>query len=179
MRLMKRSVMQMGLLPKSLVMLALAMLLASCGYHLRGEAILPFKTIYIEAANPNSALIKELRSNLKANGTQILDKAEKADIILNIALEQPDKQILTLDATGLVNEYQLRYRVSLRAYDNEQREWLPASELLLTRDFIYDNSQILAMSSEEALLYQSMRADMAEQIMRRLSHAKPVTVPEK
>ena len=176
---MKLSVMQIGQLPKFMTMLALAMLLAACGYHLRGEATLPFKTIYIEAANPNSALIKELRSNLKTNKIKVLDKAEKADIILNIALEQPDKQILTLDATGLVNEYQLRYRVSLRAYDNQQQEWLPASELLLTRDFIYDNSQILAMSSEEVLLYQNMRSDMAQQIMRRLSHAKPVTVPEK
>ncbi len=176
---MKLSIMQIGQLPKFITMLAIVMLLASCGYHLRGEAILPFKTIYIEAANPNSALIKELHSNLKTNKIQILDKAEKADIILNIALEQPDKQILSLDATGLVNEYQLRYRVSLRAYDNQQREWLPASELLLTRDFIYDNSQILAMSSEEALLYQNMRSDMVQQIMRRLSHAKPVTVPEK
>ena len=176
---MKLSVMQIGQLPKFMTMLALAMLLAACGYHLRGEAILPFKTIYIEAANPNSALIKELRSNLKTNKIKVLDKAEKADIILNIALEQPDKQILTLDATGLVNEYQLRYRVSLRAYDNQQQEWLPASELLLTRDFIYDNSQILAMSSEEVLLYQNMRSDMVQQIMRRLSHAKPVTVPEK
>ena len=108
-----------------------------------------------------------------------MNKPDKADIILNISLEQPDMVILSLDATGLVNEYQLRYHVSLRAYDNQQREWLPASDLLLTRDLIYDNSQILAMSSEEALLYQNMSSDMAQQILRRLSHAKPVALPEK
>lgn len=175
---MKPSSMFIGRLSRLIAML-LTMLLAACGYHLRGEAIMPFKTIYISAANPNSVLVKELRKNLKANKIQIMNKPDKADIILNISLEQPDMVILSLDATGLVNEYQLRYRVSLRAYDNQQREWLPASDLLLTRDLIYDNSQILAMSSEETLLYQNMSSDMAQQILRRLSHAKPVALPEK
>ena len=157
----------------------LTLLLTACGYHLRGEAVMPFKTIYISASNPNSALVKELRKDLKTNKTEVVNKPDKADIILNISLEQPDMVILSLDATGLVNEYQLRYRVSLRAYDNQQREWLPASELMLTRDLICDNSQILAMSSEEALLFQNMSSDMAQQILRRLSHAKPVEPPEK
>ena len=166
-------------LSRFIAMLSVFMLLTACGYHLRGEAIMPFKTIYISAANPGSALIKELRKSLKTNKIQVMEKPDKAEVILNIPLEQQDKVILSLDATGLVNEYQLRYRVSLRAYDNQQREWLPASDLLLTRDLIYDNSQILAMSSEEALLYQNMRSDMAQQILRRLSHAKPVALPEK
>jgi LPS-assembly lipoprotein len=179
MRLMKLPVMPLGQLPKSLTMLALAMLLAACGYHLRGEAKMPFKTLYIEAVNPDSVLIKELRSNLKANNVQLLDKSDKADIILNIAQEQLDKQILTLDSSGRVNGYQLRYRVSLRAYDNEQNEWLPANEVMLTRDFIYDNSQILAMTSEEEMLNQSMRSDMVQQIVRRLSHARALIPPKK
>ena len=166
-------------LSRFLIMLLLALQLAACGYHLRGEAVMPFKSIYLSAANPGSALIAELRKDLKTNKTEVVDKPDKAEVILNISLEQQDKVILSLDATGLVNEYQLRYRVSLRAYDNQQREWLPASDLLLTRDLIFDNSQILAMSSEETMLYQNMRSDMAQQILRRLSHARPVSPPEK
>ncbi len=168
-----------GRLPRFITMLLLVMQLAACGYHLRGEAVMPFKSIYLSAANPGSVLIKELRKDLKTNKTEVVDKPDKAEVILNISLEQQDKVILSLDATGLVNEYQLRYRVSLRAYDNQQREWLPASDLLLTRDLIFDNSQILAMSSEETMLYQNMRSDMAQQILRRLSHAKPVLPLEK
>ncbi len=168
-----------GRLPRFITLLLLVMQLAACGYHLRGEAVMPFKSIYLSAANPGSALVQELRKDLKTNKTEVMDKPDKAEVILNISLEQQDMVILSLDATGLVNEYQLRYRVSLRAYDNQQREWLPASDLLLTRDLIFDNSQILAMSSEETMLYQNMRSDMAQQILRRLSHAKPVSLPEK
>jgi LPS-assembly lipoprotein len=155
------------------MMLAFATLLAACGFHLRGEAIMPFKKLYIEAVNPNSPLINELRRDLEANNIQLTNSAEQADVVLNIVSELPEKQILSLGGSGRVNEYQLRYRVSLRAYDNQQREWLPADELQLSRDFSYDDAQILAKEAEEALLYQNLRTDMAQQIVRRLSHAKP------
>jgi LPS-assembly lipoprotein len=118
-------------------------------------------------------LIGELRRLLEANHIQLVSKAEQADMVLNISLELPEKQILTLGGSGRVNEFQLRYRVSLRAYDQQQREWLAADDLQLSRDFSYDDTQILAKESEEAQLYQYMRSDMAQQIMRRLSHAKP------
>lgn len=173
----KLPALQSGKLFKSLVMLSLALLLSACGYHLRGAAIMPFKTLYIEADNPESPLIKGLRSSLQANHIKLLDKPEKADVILNIASDQTDKQILTLGGTGRVSEYQLHYRVSLRAYDNEQREWLPATELKQSREFPYDDTQILAMTTVEEQLYLSMRTDMIQQILRRLSHAKPVITP--
>jgi len=84
-----------------------------------------------------------------------------------------------MGSNGRVSEFQLRYRVSIRAYDQEQREWLPTDELMLSRDYKYDDAQILAKEAEETLLYQSMRSDMVQQIVRRLSHAKPRALPEK
>jgi LPS-assembly lipoprotein len=156
------------------MVLMLALLLTACGFHLRGEAIMPFKSLYIESPNRNSPLTTELIRLLELNHVQITSAANQADVILSIESEFPDKQILTLRDSGRVNEYQLRYRVSFRAYDNEQREWLPADEMQLTRDYSYNDSQILAKETEEAELYQGMRSDMAQQIMRRLSHAKPL-----
>lgn len=157
---------------KSLILI-LALSLAACGFHLRGEAKMPFSTIFIEAANANSPLIEELRRLLAANHIQLVSKPDQAEMVLNISLELPEKQILTLGGSGRVSEFQLRYRVSLRAYDQQQREWLAADNLQLSRDFSYDDTQILAKEAEEAQLYQYMRSDMAQQIMRRLSHAKP------
>lgn len=160
-------------LMKTPIMLAFACLLDACGFHLRGDALMPFKTLYIEAVNPGSPLVGELRRNLEANHVTLVNTAEKADMVLNIALDLPEKQILTLGSSGRVSEFQLRYRVSLRGYDSQQREWLPADDLLLSRDYSYDDTQLLAKEAEETLLYQSMRSDMVQQILRRLSRAKP------
>jgi LPS-assembly lipoprotein len=90
-------------------------------------------------------------------------------VVLDIVAEIPDKQILSLSGSGRVNEFQLFYRVSLRAYDREQHDVIPAEEIMMHNDFPYDDSNVLAMESEETLLYQNLRSDMVQRIVRRLS----------
>lgn len=157
-----------------MIALFAAALLSACGFHLRGQVGMPFGTLYLQTPNPGSPLAADLRRNLEANGVRLTDTADKADVILDIAGERDDKQILTLGGSGRVTEYQLYYRVSLRAYDLKQQEWVPAEEVVIRRDYSYDDTRILAKEQEEAMLRQSMHSDMAQQIMRRLSRAKPV-----
>jgi LPS-assembly lipoprotein len=157
-----------------LLLLAATLLLVACGFHLRGQVAMPFETLYLEAANPNTPLISELRRNLEVNRVKLVDTADQAAVVLNIVFEIPDKQVLSLGGDGRVNEFLLLYRVSLRAYD-QQHDWIPAEEIALRRDYSYDDTKVLAKEAEEALLYQSMRSDMVQQIMRRLSRAKPLS----
>ena len=154
------------------LLLSLA-LLTACGFHLRGQTSLPFKSIYLDASIPGTAFINELRHNLEANHVQLANTAEHADIVLNIVSEISDKQILSIGGAGRVNEFRLTFRVSLRAYDLKRQDWIPAVEMELRRDYSFDDTKILAKEAEEALLIQSMRSDMVQQILRRLSRAKP------
>ncbi len=167
----------MRALLKLLAMLFTAMMIAACSFHLRGQEGMPFDTIYLDASNPNTELIKELRRSLEVNKVKLADNAQQADVVLNIVSENPDKQILTLDNSGRVNEFELFYRVSLRAYDLKKQEWIPAEVFVLRRDFPYDDNNVLAMEAAEDLLNQSMRTEMVQQIMRRLSRSKPQTQP--
>jgi len=150
-----------------------ALLLTACGFHLRGQAGMPFSTLYIDAVNPGTALVADLRRNLEANKVKLVNAADQADVVLNITNEVSDKQVLTLAGTGRVTEYELRYLVSLRAYDLKGHEWMPAEEMMLRRNYIYDDTKVLAKEAEEAILYKSMSSDMVQQIVRRLSRAKP------
>lgn len=159
---------------RALLVPLLALLLGACGFHLRGQEGMPFHTLYLDAGDPNTLLIGDLRRSLEDNHITLVNSAEQADVVLNIVSETSDKQILTLGATGRVTEFRLIYRVSLRAYDLKKQDWLRAEEIATQRDFSYDDTLILAKESEERLLYQSMRSDMVEQIIRRLSHAKPM-----
>jgi LPS-assembly lipoprotein len=152
-------------------LLMTTLLLSACGFHLRGKVSIPFETIYLQTSNPNTALIRELRRNLEARQVKMVNMEDQAELVLDIVAEIPDKQVLTLGADGRVNEFRLFYRVSLRAYDH-QNDWIPAEEIALRRDYSYDDTKVLAKEAEEALLYQSMRSDMVQQIMSRLSRAK-------
>ena len=42
-------------------------------------------------------------------------------------------------------------------------------EITLRRDMTYDDTQVLAKESEEALLYEDMKSDAVQQVLRRLS----------
>jgi LPS-assembly lipoprotein len=154
----------------------LAALLAGCGFHLRGQARLPFESLHIPGNNP---LVAELKRNVAAaSSTRIVDKPSEAQAVLGFTVELRDKTILSFNAQGRVSEYQLRYRVGFRVTDPKgAKVYLPTSEILLTRDMAYSDAQVLAKEAEEALLFRDMQRDMAQQIIRRLVAAKPATVP--
>ena len=156
------------------LLLLTTLLLSACGFHLRRQAGILFEKLYIDAANSRTPFIRELRRELEDSKIKLVSSAAEADVVLNIVAEMPDKQILTLDSGGRVSEFRLGYKVSLRAYDVKQRIWIPADEISMHRDFSYDDTKVLAKEAEEALLYQSMRTDMVQLIVRRLSRAKPL-----
>lgn len=162
-----------------LIVLALSLLLGACGFHLRGHSafVLPFQKLYVKSANDYTPFIKELKQAIQVNEVQITDAPEQAQLTLHIVSEVADRQILSLSGGGRVREYRLLYRISLRAYDQKQQEWLAPQEITSQRDFSYDDSQVLAKEQEEALLYQDMRGDAVQQVLRRLNRARPPQLP--
>ncbi len=162
------------------LLLLFALVLSGCGYHLRGHDLkgvqFPFHSVYIKAP-AETPFVVALRRSLQSYKLEVTQSPDKADLTLEIVSEVPEKQITALSAAGHVIEYLLRYRVSLRAYDKQQEEWLPAAEITLQRIFPYDDTQVLAKEQEEALLYRDMRGDLVQQVMRRLALAKPPQQP--
>ena len=132
----------------------------------------PFSSLYLKSAVP-TPFVADLQNSLELYKIKLTDTAAEADLTLEVVSEASDKQILAISGSAQVREFQLRYRVSLRAYDKQMQDWLPADEISLQRNLTYDDAQILAKEQEEALLYRDMRSDAVQQVMRRLSRAKP------
>jgi LPS-assembly lipoprotein len=149
--------------------------MSACGFHLRGHNInianFPFSSIYVKSSAP-TPFISDLQNSLELYKLKVTNTSAEADITLEIVSEASDKQILAISGAGQVREFQLSYRVSLRAYDKQMNALLPADEITLQRSLSYDDAQILAKEQEEALIYRDMRSDAVQQVMRRLSRAK-------
>jgi LPS-assembly lipoprotein len=155
-----------------LIVTLLAGLLAGCGFKLRGQQEFPFETISVPTVSP---LGIELRRNIAAASerTTVIQQVTGADAVLTVLSEQQEKVIIALNTQGRVTEFQLRYRVAYRVSSPKGLDYVPPTAVVLTRDITFNN-QVLAKETEEGQLYAEMRADIVQQIIRRLARAKPI-----
>jgi LPS-assembly lipoprotein len=162
--------------PSSLIVaiFLLATILSSCGFQLRGQASIPFKTLFVET-DGYSLFANDLERAIRSGSqTRIAQDRNEAEAVLKIVREAQEKVILSLSTGGKVKEFELRYRVAYRLTDFAGNDLAPPGEIILRRDMTYDDTVVLAKESEEALLYRDMKADAVQQMLRRLSVAKPV-----
>ncbi len=148
----------------------LALVLASCGFHLRGQATLPYSTLYVSGPSGTS-LTRSLTRVLKSSGVKVVERQADAEVGLIILSDTREKSILSLSGAGRAQEYELRERVSFRIVTTKEPD-LPASEIVTQRTISFNDAQVLAKESEEALLYRDMENDTVQQLLRRLQAAK-------
>lgn len=154
--------------------LAAALVLAGCGFQLRGSAEVPFQSVHVSGATGGIAL--DLKRQIEAGtNAKVLDNPKEADAILYFDQEARDKEILSLTGTGRVREFRLIYRVTFRMTDGKGGEYVPRSTITITRDVPFNDAELLARETEEQLLFRDMQSDMVQQIMRRIAASrKPV-----
>jgi len=147
---------------------ALLLVLAGCGFQLRGAANLPYDTLHVAAA-PTSTFATQLRRAVTSGSqTKVVNNPKDAQATLHVLGEAREKSILSLSAGGRVREYQLRYRVQYRVADKDNKELRAPTTILLHRDFSFNDTDTLSKESEEALLYRDMQTDAVNQLLRQL-----------
>jgi LPS-assembly lipoprotein len=152
-------------------LLLVLVVLAGCGFQLRGTADVPFQTLYIPKAIADIAL--DLKRSIQAGtNAKVVEDAKAADAVLAFSHETREKEILSLNAAGRVREFRLRYRVGFRVHDGKGNDYVPLSSMELTRDVSFNDAEVLAKEAEEQLLFRDMQSDMVQQIMRRLAVAQ-------
>src|SRR5258705_6965836 len=156
--------------PSSLILLTATLLLASCGFHLRGQASLPFESLYVSGS---PLFANQIARSVRAGShTRVTTDPKDAQVTLQILSELRERLILSLSAAGRVREITLRYSVSFRLTDAKGIEYVPPTPIVLRRDITYSDSDVLGKEQEEALLYRDMQNDAVQQIVRRLEVAK-------
>ena len=133
------------MLKRNLLCVLFALVMSSligCGFHLRGAADVSFKTIHIQG---NRLLIsKNLSKSLSNSGVKVLPSIEGADLILETVKEESEKRILSLSGRGVVNEYELYYRVRYRTKMAGAELWSQVQTVEARRDFSYTDANLLA-----------------------------------
>lgn len=157
---------------KKYLLAGFCLAVTACGFHLRGQATFPFESLYINAADTSGFATELKRAVHAGSNTRLSDNPKDAQAILQVVNEVREKLILSLSGGGTVREFELRLHITFRLQDNKGQDWIPQTEIVLKRDFSFNDTQVLAKDSEEALLYKDMQSDAVQQVMRRLSAVK-------
>lgn len=157
---------------RRIFLLAVAVTLSACGFHLRGSYAMSFDTLYI--ALPETLELRAvLKRNIEASSqVRVVDDAKGAQATLSITVDLPAKNVLSLDSAGRVREFQLVRTVGFRLQDADKRDLLPPGQIVIRRDITFNDAQVLSKESEEALLWRDIQDDLVQQMLRRLAAAK-------
>lgn len=151
-----------------------SVLLAGCGFHLRGSYSLPFEKLYL-AMPENDPFTVMLTRNLKAqSGVEIVSSPQEAQAILSVLSQQRTREETAYNAQGRAREYELGCEMAFRLANPKGFTFIPDMVLSATRNVTYNESQFLSHDFQDALIYKEMQNDIMNQLLRRIAAAKPI-----
>lgn len=168
---MKNSRLSNSVIVSRIVLLLLAMsMLSACGFQLRGTASLPpdMSSTWVQSGNPTGLFYRELQLLLEANGVDVVATAEEDAATLVIHRERISRRALTVSGDARVREFELVFELQFSLLDVDGNVLIDPENLRLARDFQFDEQEILGAASEEELLRDDLRRNMAAMLIRRL-----------
>ena len=149
-------------------------LVGGCGFALRGTADLPFKTLFVNLED-TPELGAQLRRYVRTTtSTQIVEDPKAAEAQLQVLSDTRERSVLSLDASGRVREFELRYLFTFRLHDGKGYEFIRPTTIMLKRDLTFNDAATLAKESEANLLYRDMQMEVIQQLLRRMAAVEPV-----
>lgn len=148
---------------------AVAASLAGCGFELRREPELLFRSLALSGLAPDSAMAAELRRQLARTSVVLMEDANKAELVLVVLKDVRERSAVVSTTAGQVREWQLRLNFDFMLRTPNDELLLPRTELRMVREMNFRETDALGKEQEEALLYRAMQSDAVAQVMRRLA----------
>ncbi|MDO3381930.1 LPS-assembly lipoprotein LptE [Gilvimarinus algae] len=147
---------------------ALLILLAGCGWQLRGELMPPLDInhLRIEASEEHTELQRELEQALARQGIAVVEPPAEAGHTLILGDESLTKRTVGVGSDSLAAAFELTLELDYQLYDSAGTLLAPASTAQVIRSF--DASDPTGLEREQDLLEREMRRELVQQLMRRL-----------
>ncbi len=163
-----------------IAILALALGLTACGFHLRGALSLPpdLGPVRVVARDPYSPLANSLAIALEnAGATPAPEGATEGVATLRIRLEKWGQIPISIDQFGRAQEYTLRYAVMFSLDKADGTNLVPEQTVELARDYISVPTRSTGTEGEREVLAREMQKEMTASILRRIDAASRAPRP--
>jgi len=149
------------------VLAALMSLVAGCGFHLQGTLPVAggLQRITLQVTDDQSDFVNAMQRHLRHAGVDVNSDSET---VLVIERDELLERVASVSARNLPREYELTYavRFTVRARGEVR---ISSEEVLVTRDFSFDERLALAKEREREQLRETLAEEAAGIVLQRLS----------
>lgn len=153
---------------RTFLIATLALATASCGFHLRGNYMLPddIAKLSLTSFDPYGPLHRQVKSQFKMHGIEAVPSSSKVPN-LHLISESVDERTLSLYQNARAAEYELTYtvRYSIVVPGKGSQSFTTR----VNRTFLDNPLTALAKSVERDMIENEMRQQASRQIMRQLA----------
>ena len=160
-------------LKRAIAILLACAALAGCGFRLAGSERLPpvLAKPYLSVKDPYTDFSREFERELKSSGALLQLGRQDATATIEVTKDQIEQRTLAVSARNIPTDYELRYTVTFDV-KGPDADILPPQTITLSRDYSFEENELLAKEHEADILRASMARDLATMAMRILSRVK-------
>ena len=153
--------------------LVLSIALGGCGFRLAGSEHLPavLAKPYLSVKDPYTDFSREFERQLKSSGALLQLGRQDATATIEVTKDFVEQRTLAVSARNIPTDYELRYTVTFDV-KGPDADILPPQTITLSRDYSFEENELLAKEHEADILRASMARDLATMAMRILSRVK-------
>ncbi len=159
----------MNRITRIVIVAAVTLTVAACGFHLRRSASLPpgMQKVFLSASGSRE-FRRELARALAASGSTLEETHGPGVAEMRVSKADFSSDALTVSGQGRINEYAVRFHVEFEVVDDQGATLVPHQEIDMSREFTYDRGQAVGRTAQIEVLKKSLLQDMVGSIMFRL-----------
>ena len=156
-----------------LLLVSLVTTLSGCGFHLRGTDALPaeMSVTYIQSNSPFSTLVDDFADALRTHGVQVTEDRFEATAVLRIIENDKSRDVLSVNTSGKVLEYQLRQTVRFSVMTAVNQPVVEPQTITLTRAYLYRSTDVLGSEREKEAVRNTLQKNLINMAMLRVAAA--------
>ncbi len=144
--------------------------LAGCGFHLRGSDALPavMSVTYIQNSQPFSSLVDDFADALRTRGAQVTEDRAAATAVLRIHENDRGRDVLSVNTSGKVLEYQLWQVIEFSVATAENLPVVEQQTVTMRRAYLYRSADVLGSEREKVTVRGTLQKNLVNMAMLRI-----------
>ncbi|MDR9432247.1 MAG: LPS assembly lipoprotein LptE [Spiribacter sp.] len=158
---------------KQSMVVVLAVVLAGCGWQLRGSAGGGFEDVAIAlTGSAGNRLESQVARRLSDLGADVVASADDAEVLLDIDAADTQRREVATDADDFASEYELTVRLTFALLPGELAapDWqaTPAQSVQARSAYSFDPNALQAAQAEEEAIERDLRRDAIALMLARI-----------